>query len=169
MTRLKSLAVVGACLLSWAVAGAARAEDSDRWGNVRGWDIMIDRTLGNGCFIFSEFRDGTAIRLGFDRTKGDSYLMVGNRDWDKIEDGAAYDIEIRMDRAAPWTATATGVLMGSLPLLMARTDDVKFVAAFAKKNSIQVIYGGNTIAHLSLKGTFAAITEMLNCQDAMDG
>lgn len=168
MTGTKWAAIAAVGLLTLAGASASWAASSDRWGKVRGWDILIDESLGNGCFIYTEYRDGTALRLGFDRTRDNSYIMIGNRDWDKIEQDGSYDIIIRMDRAAPWHATASGVILGHLPLLMAHTDDTKFLLDFAKKRGITVEYRGDTIAKLSLAGTFAAMTEMLNCQKEMN-
>jgi hypothetical protein len=152
-----------------ALGSVAEAEDSETWGSVRGWDIMIDASLGNGCFIYTKYRDGTILRLGFDKSAGNSYILVGHQDWDKIEKDGSYDITLRMDRAAPWHATASGVVLGSLPGLIAHTDDTNFLVDFAKKRNLTVEYRGDTIAKLSLSGTFAALTEMLNCQKAMNG
>ena len=146
----------------------AAAADAVRWGKVAGWDILIDTTLGNGCFIFTIYDGGTALRLGFDPDEGDAYLMVGNQKWASIEHGKDYDIEIRMDRDAPWEATATGVDFDGLPLLMASTDQPNFLIDFMKKNTLEVRYLNKSIATLSLKGTFAAVGEMLKCQDYVD-
>jgi hypothetical protein len=161
--------VAAACLVSANMSPAAAASgDPIRWGKVSGWDILIDPTLGNGCFIFTIYDGGTALRLGWSPDDDEAYLMVGNSKWGSIEAGKDYDIQIRMDRDSPWYATATGVNFDGLPLLMAETDKPNFLIDFAKKNTLQVVYGGSTIATLSLSGTYAAITEMLNCQNQVD-
>src|SRR5437762_814048 len=164
--------VVAALAAGPAVLGLASAPasagDAVRWGKVAGWDILVDTTLGNGCFIFTIYDGGTALRLGFDPDEGDAYLMVGNQKWASIEHGKDYEIEIRMDRDAPWHATATGVDFDGLPLLMASTDQPDFLVDFMKKNNLTVRYQNQTVANLSLKGTFAAVAEMLKCQDQVD-
>ena len=73
-----------------------------------------------------------------------------------------------MDRDAPWYATATGFDFDGLPMLMAETDDPDFLVDFMKKNGLQVTYKKQVVANLSLKGTFAAIAEMINCQTQVD-
>ena len=160
--------VLAAAAASLLVPMSAFASDAVRWGKVSGWDILVDTTLGNGCFIFTIYDGGTALRLGFDPDEGGAYLMIGNGKWASIEDGKDYDIEIRMDRDSPWRATATGVDFDGLPLLMASTDEPNFVIDFMKKNTLQVRYQNQTIATLSLKGTYAAVAEMLKCQDYVD-
>src|SRR4051794_4029448 len=118
-TQSAILAIVSALSSAAFATGPASAADAVRWGKVSGWDVLVDTTLGNGCFIFTVYDGGTALRLGFDANEDDAYLMVGNQKWASIEHGKDYDIEIRMDRDAPWRATATGVDFDGLPLLMA--------------------------------------------------
>jgi hypothetical protein len=150
------------------VPASAAADDPIRWGKVSGWDVMIDPTLGNGCFIYTLYDAGTELRLGFDPDNGEAYMMVGNAKWGSIEEGKDYDIEVKMDRDSPWLATATGANMGGLPILWASTDEPNFLVDFAKKKGLQVIYQGKTIASLNLSGTYAAVSEMLKCQDQVD-
>ena len=168
MQKTIVMAAVAATATMLGVGTAAAASDAVRWGQVSGWDILIDTTLGNGCFIFTVYDGGTALRLGFDPDEDDAYLMVGNQKWASIQHGKDYDIEIRMDRDAPWVATATGVDFDGLPLLMASTDQPNFLIDFMKKNTLQVRYQNQTIASLSLRGTYAAVAEMLKCQDYVD-
>jgi hypothetical protein len=90
------------------------------------------------------------------------------RTWKSIETGKDYDIENRMDRGSPWRAQATGVDFDGLPLLMATTTDSNFLIDFMKKRGVEFRYGGQVIANLSLTGTFAAVAEMLKCQEQVD-
>ena len=112
MTMQKTLAALLplaglACLVSSAPASAAA--DVIRWGSVSGWDIMVDPSLGNGCFIYTQYDAGTALRLGFSPDDDEAYLMVGNKKWSSIEDGKEYQIQLKMDRDSPWKATAAMV------------------------------------------------------------
>jgi hypothetical protein len=168
MVRTMAAAAAAACIVATNVAPALAANDALRWGKSGGWDILIDPTLGNGCFIYTVYTGGIGLRLGFSPDDGEAYLMVGSKSWASIEHGKTYSIELRMDRDAPWRASATGVDFDGLPLLMATTDDPDFLIDFAKKNSLQVTYRGSVVATLSLRGTYAAISEMLNCQEQVD-
>jgi hypothetical protein len=163
MAAAAAMAVLGP-----ADAELAAAEEAVRWGLVSGWDVMVDPSLGNGCFIFTLYKNGTALRLGFNAADDYAYIMVGNEDWKSIETGKDYDIEIRMDRSSPWRAQATGVDFDGLPLLMATTTDSNFIVDFMKKRGVEFRYDGQVIANLSLSGTFAAVAEMLKCQEAVD-
>lgn len=168
MVKKAAAAALAASLAATSIAPAMAASDAIRWGKVQGWDVMIDPTLGNGCFVYTTYDGGTALRLGFSPDDGEAYLMVGNLKWGSIEHGKTYPIEFKMDRDAPWRATATGVDFDGLPLLMVSTDEPDFLIDFAKKNSLQVTYRGTIVATLSLRGTYAAISEMINCQDQVD-
>jgi hypothetical protein len=169
MKTVRFLAAASAASIACiSAAPVVAATDSLRWGKVSGWDILIDTSLGNGCFIYTVYDGGTVLRLGFSPDDDEAYLMVGNMKWGSIEHGKDYDIELRMDRDAPWYATAMGFDFDGLPMLMAETDDSNFLVDFMKKNSLQVTYKKQIVATLSLKGTFAAISEMLNCQTQVD-
>lgn len=160
------LAVMSTALLATPV-NAVEAEIAE-WGEVRGWAIGVDFTVGNGCFISTDFEDGTRFRLGFDNTNDAVFIVVGNPNWQSIEDGKEYDIKVRMDRASPWLATATGGRLDGLPVLVAYTTESNFVVEFMRKREIRVEYEGVEIANLSLRGSSAAIQEMVRCQDEMD-
>jgi hypothetical protein len=170
--RIRGLIAATVCLAAitatGAVPAAAASDDPVRWGNVAGWDVMIDPTLGNGCFIYTIYDAGTELRLGFSPDDAEAYLMVGNPKWASIEEGKDYDVQFKMDRDTPWYATATGVNVDGLPLLMATTDKPNFLIDFAKKKNLQVVYQSQTVASLSLSGTFAAISEMTKCQTQVD-
>lgn len=164
MKKWQALAIAGALIGLLVGATPTWAAAPGKWGKVAGWDILIDQTLGNGCFIFNVFEDGTVLRLGFNPSKDNAYVMVGNLNWKSIEKGKEYDITFRMGRTQSWKVTATGIYLDEVPLLAAVTDNFKFLLDIAKKRSIAVMYQGNRIANLSLKGTFAAISEMVRCQ-----
>ena len=148
----------------------AWAEDSVLWtpSEVRGWTIAVDKTLGNGCFIYSIFEGGTSLRVGFDKLRGNAYVMLLNDKWRSIRDGNAYQIRVQFGDRAPWNASATGIRMGNSPGFIATTDKTDFVMEFMHQKGMSVTYSGREIALLSLRGTAAATDEMLRCQNAMD-
>jgi hypothetical protein len=146
---------------------AASAEDSATWGVVRGWTIGVDRTIGNGCFIYAPFEDGLFFRLGFNPNEDNAYVVFGNTAWRSIEVGRIYPLELQMGRKPKWSGKATGSRLNELPALIVTSDDDNFVVEIASQNYLRAWFGSNEIANISLKGTMAAIQEMIKCQKAM--
>ena len=149
---------------------AAESDQPVHWKDVQGWSVYSDRSNGNACYMFSIFEGGTALRLGFNGPENPSrsYLAIGDVDWASIEDGKDYDISIRMDRESPWTATAQGMLRGEIRFLVIQNLNVDFFDEFARKLGVQFFYEGKQIAHLSLRGSYAALSEMLECQSVIN-
>ncbi len=168
MLRIMAAAAVTAGVAAGTIAPAEAASDLIRWGKVSGWDIFASATLGNGCLIHTTYNGGTELILGYSSDDDEAYLMVGNRNWGSIEEGKSYNVEFRMDRDSPWRATAIGLDIDGFPFLAASTDDGDFLIDFAKKYTLAVTYRGSNVATLNLTGTYAALTEMLRCQDQVD-
>ena len=162
--------ILALAILLLAMPSLAHAEKSTAWirPTVGNWDIFVDSSLGNGCFIIATYELGTVLRLGFNRIDSNAYLMIGHRDWNSLEVGKDYEITIKFDRAAPWKATATGVKIGTITMLQAETDKPAFITDFMRKLGMTVTYRNREIASLSLRGSSAAISEMLRCQEVMD-
>jgi len=58
--------------------------------------------------------------------------------------------------------------MGDVPTLMVTSTDSSFMEEFASQSNIKVWYKDAEIMHLSLKGSMAALNEVLRCQDAVN-
>jgi hypothetical protein len=71
-------ALIVSALCSIALTTSAVAQTAE-WGQVGGWKIRVDRTLGNGgCFAFQSYEDGSVIRLGFNPERKTIYFLLGN-------------------------------------------------------------------------------------------
>ena len=158
-----------AALLAASSVGAF-AEDVIPWDvpEVRGWTIAVDTTLGGGCFMYTIFDGDASARIGFDLTAGNIYLILADMDWTSIAADQSYDIDLQMGSRQAWSASATGGRMGDVPTLMVSSTDSSFMEEFASQSSIKVWYKNNEIMHLSLKGSMAALNEVLKCQDAVN-
>ena len=158
-----------AALLAASSVGAF-AEDVIPWDvpEVRGWTIAVDTTLGGGCFMYTIFDGDASARIGFDLTAGNIYLILADMDWTSIAANQSYDIDLQMDSRQAWSASATGGRMGDVPTLMVSSTDSSFMEEFASQSSIKVWYKDSEIMHLSLKGSMAALNEVLKCQDAVN-
>lgn len=160
-----------ACLFAVvALAGGAQAQETTPWGDgdVNGWSIGIDHTIGGGCFIYTLYEGDTSARIGFDPGSRGFYFLVGDLDWRSMEDGKEYDVVLQMGKRPEWTAIALGSRMGEVPALLVVFDDANFIAEFAGQNFISMRLGGQEIANLSLDGSARAIDEMISCQEAVN-
>jgi hypothetical protein len=147
-----------------AVPQVSRADDAITWGNVKGWLIAVDQSMGMGCYISAAFEAGTIIRVGFTEERS-VYVAVGDVDWKSIEAGKEYELSIRMDNEEAWTGTSTARQVGDgLVMLGLTTTNTNFLAEFMTKHGVKFIYRGKTIASLSLRGSYATIAEMIRCQ-----
>lgn len=153
-----------------AVSGGALAQETTPWGDgdVSGWSIGIDHTIGGGCFIYTLYEGDTAARIGFDPGSRGFYFMVGDLDWKSMQDGSEYDVVLRMGKRPEWTAVALGSRLGDIPALLVVFDDANFIAEFAGQHYISMRLGGQEIANLSLDGSARAIDEMIRCQEAVN-
>jgi hypothetical protein len=118
--------------------------------------------------MYTIFDGAASARIGFDMSAGNIYLLLADMDWTSISANESYDIDLQMGNRQGWSASATGGRMGDVPTLMVTSTDSAFMEEFASQSSIKVWYKQNEIMHLSLKGSMAALNEVLRCQDAVN-
>ncbi len=150
------------------------ADETVIWKNdVRGWDVMVDRTLENSCFIYSTFEESSFVRLQFNPVNDSVEFTVGNLNWISLESGKLYPMEVQFGSRTPWTGEGLGRWWGedlpSLSLDVPFKDDraLEFLDEFMKMTGVRVSYENRIIANLSLRGTYAATEEMMRCQRKM--
>ena len=157
------------------VALPARANDSLSWkDDVGGWHIRIDPSMGNGCFMGTLFEGGTYFRVALDMTDDPGlWVFVHDSDWASLEVGKLYPVKIQFGRLEPWTGDAVGWQSVNDDIYLAlsiqedRTSD--FLEELQRMLGVTIQYEGNVIANLSLRGSYAAVDEMVNCQIAVRG
>ncbi len=168
MTYFRTL--LGAILLS---APHAQAQESATWEeDVRGWFIGVDTSVGNGCFMVTDYEDGTVLRVGFHPDDGDLNFFVGNEAWQSLEDGKLCPLSVEFGNKGAWNGDAEGVRLGDLPMLRLDVsfegDDADtFIEEFMRMTVVDIRYQDNELAALKLTGTFAAMQETIDCQTAM--
>ena len=47
-----------------SIVGAVHAQTLEPWGEVAGWDVMIDPSLGDGCLIQAEYHEARHAGAG---------------------------------------------------------------------------------------------------------
>lgn len=149
--------------LAWAAPDSGGAA---KWGKVGGWEIRVDRSLGDGCFAVQFFERGTVVRIGFDVKNQKIYVFFGHTDWKSLEVGKVYPVRIVFDGTKSYDGELRGQRIGddSIVFLAHRNLSSAFVKDFMERSGMQVFYRGERIANLSLANTFAAVSEVMNCQ-----
>ncbi|MBS0523225.1 MAG: hypothetical protein JSS04_06270 [Proteobacteria bacterium] len=154
-----------------ALPGTTLAQGTASWGQVGGWKILVDRSVGDGCFAFQPYEDGTIVRIGVDRNHQAVYLLFGNPQWKSLEVGKRYRMRFVFDRASSYdgelVATEIGSSTPKTTVLKHANLAGSFVNDFAQRNIMEIYYQGSRVANLSLRNTYAAISEVVNCQREM--
>lgn len=144
---------------------AAFAQDLVPYSQAGGWDVVVDTTLGNGCFLTSEFEDGSTVRIGFNRVAGNGYVAAFNENWGDIVDGESYPISFLLDEEQ-YDGTATGMHLDVLPGAVISFDSVDFLSDLAARNTMTLQSQGEDVMTIDLSGSDEAVAETIACQDA---
>jgi len=153
-------------LFGIAIASTAMADKDEtaHWGKVGGWEIRVDRTIGDGCFAMAIYELGTVARLGIDVESGAYYVFIGNGNWKSLEEGKIYAVRSVFDGVKSYNGEMEGRRLGDMIFLAHRDLSSDFVRDFMQRNGMELFYRGTRIASLSLKDSYAAFAEVLNCQ-----
>lgn len=142
-----------------------QAQKSGKWADVGGWEIRVDASVGNGCFAIQEYEDGSIVRIGVDVDNKRIYLFFSNNAWKSLEQGKIYPVRVVFDGVSTYNGEMNGYrLSGGTMVLAHRNLNTDFVKDFMLRNVMRIYYEGRQIASLSLRNTYAAISEVSNCQ-----
>ena len=167
-SKLHALTVV----IYFFLIGQPSYSQSVTWNeDVRGWYIGVDRSVGDGCYMHSSFDGGGVLRTGFNVDGNSMFIIIGNRNWKSLEEGKYYPIEIQFGNRSPWSGEASVFVWDdgekSLKLTVPFDDNSadNFVSEVQQTQNVIARYQGRQILNLSLRGSFAAMDEVLKCQD----
>lgn len=163
--------ILASLVMAALVAGPASAQ-IEKWRHVGGWDVNVDRSLKNGCFIFFKGARGTVIRIGFTEAR-EMHWFLAHDDWKSLEDGKSYETSTYFDNGAPYTGNMKGKSMGGGTVALTATfkDETvwrRFLGEFMRGNRMRVTYGGRQIALINLQNSHAAGEALLACQATFD-
>jgi hypothetical protein len=140
---------------------------STEYRKVGAWDIRIDTSLGNGCFIFATYPSNDVLRVGIDNSKATptAYMDVGNPNWHSLVVGTPYKISFSFDNDDPfeWQGVAKSI-GGDDKLLYFSFDNGKFMDALATHATLHVFYRGQLLSAMNLPGSQAALQTLVECQ-----
>lgn len=149
-------------------SGHSHASKAINWKKVGGWDIRVDPSLSNGCFLLASYVTGTVFRFGFDMGTGNAYFLIANANWKSIEEGKSYKLVFQFDERPEWTGEGTSKKFGDdLTALVGSVSDTVFFNELARSHVLSASYKRREIARLALKGSYAAVRELIKCQAEM--
>ncbi len=135
------LKAFGAVAISALFAGAALAQDLVPYGEAGGFAVMVDPTLGNGCFLTSDFEDGSTVRIGLDPTVEKGYVATFNEAWGDIVDGQEYPVTFMLDDQQ-YDGTATGIHLSDVPGALIYFDSADFLNDLGTRSTLSLSANG---------------------------
>ncbi len=170
--RIQALTKLASALAAAAIFAVmmpfASAQEVETWGTAGPWDILIDHSVGSGCFIQAEFDNGSLVRIGLDREKGEAYMTAFHDDWQGIEEGTTYGIAFDIDGAS-YDGEAVGIYLNGVPGADIYFDNEEFFLDIMAGNVMTLYNENGEVMAISLAGTMAGLDGVLECQDEIDG
>lgn len=167
---------VTCCLAALLLSGPASAKDEPLFRQVGNWDIRVDTTLGNGCFAYASWKDGSVFRVGINMEDENLLILMGNDNWESIEYGKAYEIALFFGNETPWEGSARGFSFDppkNEPFLMLQIDGDEqaglFIEEFMSEQNVDIHYNGESISNLVLTDSYKAGMALFECQEQMIG
>lgn len=153
------------------------AAETIKWKTVGDWSIdayVYDDGNIHSCLASGSYEGGDALLVGLQFDQGQSHLVIwlANDNWRSIESGKEYEVTIQFGNESPWTVTMDGLTNanGFRGLSFVRPwDEITnaWLWDFRRKLSMRVHFGANLIGHYTLRGTNAAVVEVLNCYERL--
>lgn len=141
-----------------------------RWKTVGGWDVSFYSSQ-EGCLAYTKYQRGTQFYIGFDGSFGDIHIDVSLIDsrWASIEEGKEYAVTVKFGNEVPWNLDMSGRRFNRTPGLLlnypAVSDEARrFLREFMRETKMVWSYDGIRLGDYSLRGSQAAMTEVIKCQ-----
>lgn len=153
-------------LLSAAPASSQEAETTHLWDE-RGWNLYIDHTLDDGCFII---KANVAMAFRFQQDPINSRIMVflSSPRWQSLEEDKTYPLYFQIDSFPAWDVNATASYLGTMPTLRFEVDDTNFVDELLKGHTMRFSTNGKPMGDVDLAGSGKAITMLAGCMTERD-
>lgn len=115
----------------------------------------------NSCVAIRNYQSGTRTVLF--RSDYDGWgLAFFNSRWDTIQDGSGYDLRVRIDQE-DWNFGFLGRVADGNYGLSVNNLSAQFVRAFTGGSQMDLIYRGNRLERIQLRGTTAAALAVEEC------
>lgn len=165
MKRWPLAALVGACLLgvSNTSAHADRLDFDEKIASVDAWTVGYNRDRGS-CIATASYGDDTTIWIGLDGDDGNVYLGFTNPNWQSIQDGKQYRLQIASVGGGRWQGPFIGITRNQDKGIIAHGLKEAFIKDLVRSPGIALSLGSRTIAKINLEGSPAAFAAVIDCQ-----
>lgn len=136
----------------------------EKIGTAEGWAIGYNKTL-KGCLASESFSDETTLWLGIDGRDRTFFLALTNPNWRSIEPGKQYLLRFSALGGGRWQGKFVGVARETEKGVVSGGLKEKFVGDIVGSSGVAVSLGDRIIARLSLRGSAAAMSSVVQCQD----
>lgn len=160
----KNLTLLASIAMACTIAGPLAAQTLEPWGEVAGWDVMIDPTLGDGCLIQAAYQDGSVVRIGFDRNEGGGYVTAFNDNWGEIEEGGIYPVTFDLDDES-YDGEAKGIYLNGVPGADIAFSNPEFLFDLAKRYTMTLYHDGAEVMAIDLEGSMVGLEAAMECQE----
>lgn len=154
---LVSSCAYGAC----AQTQQAKAAHT-KWDDSGNWAIMIDPSVGNGCYMEHTLDDGTLVQVGIVPDRNGGFFAAYNAAWTNIEDGTAGTVEFDFGKSL-FGGEYVGVVKADLRGGYAFFNNPEFIKEFGKRNEVSIKGDKGNALNFKLTGTLKAINAVRNC------
>ena len=136
----------------------------EKIGTIEGWAIGYNKTL-NGCLASESFSDATTLWLGIDGRDNTYFLALTNPNWRSIEPGKQYLLRFSALGGGRWQGKFVGVARENEKGIVSGGLKEKFVGEIVGSSGVAVSLGDKVVARLSLQGSGAAMSSIVQCQN----
>jgi len=168
---LFALVLIGVQICAGA-SGYAHAETllgiDEKIGTAEGWTIGYNKTL-NGCLASESFSDATTLWMGIDGRDQTFFLALTNPNWQSVEPGKQYLLRFSALGGGRWQGKFVGVAREDEKGVVSGGLKEKFVGDIVGSSGVAVSLGDKIVARLSLQGSAAAMSSVVQCQADRDG
>ena len=143
------------------------SEPPEEWGKSGDWSVLVDETVGNGCFIQKDFDDGIRIRLGYVPDREGGFFTALSQEWQELETGEtgiAKFISERDKFAGEIEFVEEEGWYGGWAFF----NNPEFATELAQRRSITVIGPNDGTIEVDLAGSAKAISEAARCQSEQE-
>ena len=161
-TTICVVGLVSACAYG-ATAQTEQAEaPRNKWGESGDWVILIDPSVGNGCYMEKTSDDGTLVQVGMVPDRNGGFFAAYNAAWSIIEDGAAGTVQFDFGSSL-FGGEYVGVVKADIPGGYAFFNNPEFIKEFGKRNEVSIKSDKGNALNFKLTGTMKAINAVRNC------
>jgi hypothetical protein len=154
-------------------AAPARADQSvtTPYSQVGPWQIRVDTTLGNACYMAAVYHTNEVVRFGYNNLNHSAYMSVADPAWTSLVNGSQYQLGVQVDggQVKPFKAVASAEAGSSPSVAMWFADPENIMSTFGLTNQVALFYQGRELTRLNLVGTARALNAVDECTRAYTG